>query len=325
VTSAPASTERVAGLVAGLVAALVLVALLVLALLQLDLGRVGVELSRARPAWIIAALLCFAAILPLWAAQWWLLSPPTERRTPGSMLAVVCMTSSVLNTTPMLVGEAAGVWFLASTAGVERAAGVAVLAMDQLLVGLAKVAVLAGASLTLPLPPAMRAGVRVLAAGVIALTAALLVVAWSGERTLQRLTGRLPARLASIARRGAAALAPLRSPLRGGGALLIALLKKGAELLAILAIQRAFGVDLPASSALVVLAALNLATLLPIVPGNAGVYEASVVLAYAWLGVPPERALGMAVVQHACYFVALALPGYRWLAAAAPRSAAAAR
>jgi len=42
------------------------------------------------------------------------------------------------------------------------------------------------------------------------------------------------------------------------------------------------------------------------------------------LGVPTERALGMAVVQHACYFVALALPGYRWLASSASRSAAAA-
>jgi uncharacterized membrane protein YbhN (UPF0104 family) len=61
------------------------------------------------------------------------------------------------------------------------------------------------------------------------------------------------------------------------------------------------------------------------VPGNLGVYEAAVVVAYAWLGVPPERALGIALVQHACYFAALALPGYRWLARRVrDRSAAAA-
>jgi hypothetical protein len=74
-----------------------------------------------------------------------------------------------------------------------------------------------------------------------------------------------------------------------------------------------------------VLAALNLATLLPVVPGSVGLYEAAVVIAYRHLGVNGELALGVAVVQHACYFVALALPGYRWLTRAAlSRSAIAA-
>lgn len=296
------------------VAAVVVAGLLAIAVLRFDLSRVGSELALAQPAWVVAALLCFAAILPLWAVQWWLLAPATERRTLRNMLAVVSMTSSVLNTTPMLVGEAASVWFLASTAGIERAAGVAVLAMDQLLVGVAKVALIAGASLVLPATAVLPAGVQALATGVLALTAALLLAAWLPERTLHRMAARLPARVEPIIIRIAAGLQPLRSPVTGGGALVLALLKKGAELLAILAIQRAFRVDLPASSALVVLAALNLATLLPLVPGNVGIYEASVVLAYTWLGIPAERALGMAVVQHACYFVALALPGYRWLA-----------
>jgi hypothetical protein len=49
------------------------------------------------------------------------------------------------------------------------------------------------------------------------------------------------------------------------------------------------------------------------------------VLAYAYLGVAPERALGIALMQHACYFTALALPGYRWLArGTSARSSAAA-
>jgi glycosyltransferase 2 family protein len=58
-------------------------------------------------------------------------------------------------------------------------------------------------------------------------------------------------------------------------------------------------------------------TLLPLVPGNVGVFEAAVVLALTRFGVGPEQALGVAVVQHLCYFVALALPGL--LAAARAR------
>ena len=96
--------------------------------------------------------------------------------------------------------------------------------------------------------------------------------------------------------------------------LLLALAKKVVEVLAIVCVQRAFGVTLPVTSGILVLAALNLATLLPVVPGNLGVYEAAVVLTYTHLGIPAERALGMAVVQHVCYFAALALPGYAWLA-----------
>ena len=59
---------------------------------------------------------------------------------------------------------------------------------------------------------------------------------------------------------------------------------------------------------------LNLATLLPIVPGNVGVFEAAVVLALTRMGIAPELALGIALVQHLCYFVALAAPGLVWVA-----------
>jgi len=74
-------------------------------------------------------------------------------------------------------------------------------------------------------------------------------------------------------------------------------------------VHRAFGLPGSVAAAVVVLAVLNLATLLPVVPGNVGVFEAAVVLALTRFGVTPELALGVAVVQHLCYFAALALPG----------------
>ncbi len=311
---------------ASAVAIVVVGGLLVTAVNRIDLVRVTSEIARAHLEWIAGALVCYATILPLWATQWLLLAPAAPGRKLRSMLRVVSMTSSVLNTTPFLVGEAAGVFFLASRAGVDRASGLAVLAMDQLLVGLAKIVVLSAAATALPLPPVMRVGMRALALGVAILLITLVGIARVGNTAQLQLAERLPRRVGAIVMRSVGALAPLRSPVRGGGAFVLALLKKGCELLAILAIQHAFGVTLPATSALLVLGALNLATLLPLVPGNAGVFEASVVLAYTWLGVPAERALGIALVQHACYFVALALPGYGWLGrSAALRSAAAAR
>ena len=89
-----------------------------------------------------------------------------------------------------------------------------------------------------------------------------------------------------------------------------------------LCMQRAFGLDLPVGAAVLALAMLNLSTLLPIVPGNIGVYEASVVLAYSRFGVAAERALGLAALQHLCYLLALAAPGVLWAGLrAGPRAA----
>jgi hypothetical protein len=316
-----ASHVRRAIRVAGL---LVVVALLVVALRRLDLARVVAQLGAVRPGWIAGALLCYLAILPLWAWQWRLLAPaprPPFRR----MLGVVAMTSSVLNTVPMLAGEVAGIALLVARAGVSRAVAVSMLAMDQLLVGLAKIVVLMTAAGLLALPRWMWRGAASLATGVALLLLGLAWLAWHGHMLH---VGRLRVssqRLARLLSAASHALAPLRSPARGGSALLLALAKKAVEILAIVCVAHAFGVALPLAGGVLVLAALNLATLLPIVPGGVGLYEAAVVVAYRHLGVSGETALGVAVVQHACYFVALALPGYRWLARAAlSRSAIAA-
>lgn len=295
------------------VSIVVLGTLLVVAMRRFDLSQVVSNLATARPMWVVLAVACFLSILPLWALEWCILAPRDGRPLFIRMLGVIAMTSSVLNTTPMLVGEAAAVVFLVTRADLARAAALSVLAMDQLVLGIAKVSLLVLATWLLALPLWMERGLRGLGLGVALLLVALLAVAW-GERTVTRVAARLPERAGRALHAVAAALAPLRSPWRGGSALALALLKKVAEILAIVCIQRAFGVALPLSSAVLVLAALNLATLLPVVPGNVGVYEAVTVLAYGYMGVDAERALGMALVQHACYFTALALPGYGWFA-----------
>jgi uncharacterized membrane protein YbhN (UPF0104 family) len=298
-----------------LAALAIVAALAVTAARRLSLSRVMTELAVARPAWIALALLGFVTILPLWALQWRVLAPGTPRTPVPTMLGVVAMTSTVLNTAPLLVGEAAGIYFLVAEAGLSRAAALSVLAMDQLFVGVAKLCVLAAAAASVALPPWMARGAQGLAVGVAVLVLIVAAAAWhAGTLTMSAMGRALPPRLARAILTAGAALAPIRSPARSGGALALALAKKFAEALAILCVQRAFGVALAPESALVVLAAVNLATLLPIVPGNLGIYEGAVVLAYSYFGVSPERALGIALVQHACYFAALALPGYRWLA-----------
>jgi uncharacterized membrane protein YbhN (UPF0104 family) len=203
-------------------------------------------------------------------------------------------------------------------------AALSVLAMDQLFVGIAKVIVIVGAALMLPLPGWLAHALPPLAACVALLLAGLFLLATRHERITRSLASVLPEPIARRLPRLGAALAPLRSPARTALLLLLAIAKKGCEWGAIVCVQRAFGIVLPLSSGLLVLAALSVATLLPIMPGSVGIYEAAVVLAYMQMGVGSERALAVALTQHALFFATLALPGFYWILRPADAHASAA-
>ncbi len=90
---------------------------------------------------------------------------------------------------------------------------------------------------------------------------------------------------------------------------------KAMELAAIVAVQHAFGVSLSFAGTVLVLAAVILGTMIPITPGNLGTYEASAFVAYRYLGIAPEVALGLAVVQHLCFIVPSVGVGYAYISA----------
>jgi uncharacterized membrane protein YbhN (UPF0104 family) len=303
------------------IAAIVLTALVFIAVQRLDTARLFAELRSVRVGWIVAALLCYLAILPLWALQWRVLAPQVERNTTRRMFDVVAISSSTHNTTAFMVGEATAIVLLVSQVGLSRSAAVSVIAMDQLLVGIAKLGVLATAASYVTLPGWMANGITGLLVGVVVLLGACLLVAWRHAEMAPWLHANVPPRAAAVIGRVGDTLAPLRSPSRGGGALLLAVAKKAAEVFALLCVQHAFGVQLPFASAILVLAALNLATLVPVIPANLGIFEGAVALTYTYLGVSTEVAVGMAIVSHACYLAALSLPGYGVLARSAVRAA----
>ena len=304
-THPPASIRRSGRLLA----LLALAGLIVVAAQRMDLGRAAAQLTTVRGEWLVLAIACYAAILPLWAWQWRLLSPRASGTRQRDMLGVVALTSSVMNTTPILVGEATAVVLLVTRAGLDRAAALSVLAMDQLLVGVAKLCVFGLAAVVAPLPEWMTRSVLGLLASLLLLGAALVAAAWRHADVEGALAHVVPARIATALGAFARSLEPLRSAARGLPALGLALLKKVAEVAAMACVYQAFGLPEPIAAAVVVLAVLNLATLVKVVPGNVGVFEAAVVLALTRFGVTPELALGVAVVQHLCYFAALALPG----------------
>jgi uncharacterized membrane protein YbhN (UPF0104 family) len=200
-----------------------------------------------------------------------------------------------------------------------------VLALDQLTEAIAKVAVVLLAIIVLPVPDWMQQGALALAGGATLFLTAMIVAARHHEGLARRASGAKPVSLIAFAARWSDRLETLRTPRRFLAALMACFGMKLVEGLAIIATQHALGVDLPASSAILILAAAGFGTIVPLAPGNLGTYEAAVFLAYRWLGVSAGDAVALALVQHLAYLAASIGAGYAVLSLRQIRSFTGAR
>ena len=276
--------------------------------------RAVAMLGAANALWIIVAVALNGAILVLWAAEWRVLAPSSSPVSYGRMFEIVSVTASVLNTIPFFAGETSAFALLVTRGAMPAAAAASVLALDQLLVGVGKVAVIAGAAALATLPMWLRAGVLAFCVAVAVLACVLLVLAhrWDPDRdagVAESRVARMRAFVAGLGRHFDA----LRSAHRTTRAIALALLKKAAELTAILAVQAAFGATPSFAAAFTILAALGLSTIVPVTPANIGVYEATVFAVYRYLGVPTDAALAMAAAQHLCFLLPFVSVGYLML------------
>lgn len=298
-----------------------LVATWAVAALLLWLASRGVDwrgaiatIQRAQPGWLVSAVAANLAILLLWATLWRLVLPRGVRVAWPRMFEIASVTSAIMNTIPALVGHASAVALLVRRGGMPLRTAGAVMTLDQVGEGLSKLAVIAVALMVVDLPDWMRSGAFSVALVVAALVAAVVAVAVLGGSAFgDTRAGRLFAEIRED-------LHAIRSPMRAASALVVALAMKAAEAAAIACVIAALGLDLPFGTAFVVLAATNLATMLPVAPGNVGTYEAGAVAAYRLLGLPPEAALAAAVVQHACFLLPAVGAGAVWLASGSLRT-----
>lgn len=291
---------------------LVLTVALLVALPSLPWRRTLAEVRHAELAWIGVAIIANFAILPLWALEWRVLVPGDARVTFRRMFEVVAVTASVLNSVPFLAGEISAVALLVGRAGLSRGAALSVLAMNQLLVAFAKLSVLAAAAGSAPLTAWLRGGILTLVMVLGGMLACLIPLAHRWSRAQARLLA-VPSRfrilLADVVSWGAH-LDALREGGRAWRGAALAIAKKSAELAAVVAVQMAFGLEPSLVSGLLVLGALALSTMIPVSPADLGVYEATVYAVYRYVGLPPETALGLSVLQHLCFLAPSLATGY---------------
>lgn len=288
-------------------------ALLVYLVRSVDAARAWQLARGVEPLWLLGALASNLLILPCWAQQWRMLLPPLHPVPMTRMLPLVSVMSFLGNTVPAS-GHVSVVVMLAREPGVNHASALSTLSLDQLVEGITKISVLLLASQLLSLPEWMKRATQLLVVVVGVLMVALLLAA---HRQADMIRWRLRSggtsirnRSISFVTRWSHGLESLRSPRRFAAALGSAFAAKGSEALGIIAVQHAFGVVVPPSVSVMVLAAVFIGSIIPAAPANIGTYEAAVVAAYRHAGVAPETALALAVVQHLCVLLSTAGVGY---------------
>ncbi len=283
--------------------------LLYFCLQSIDLNGAWVEFSRADPLWLFVAVFFNACILGVWTALWHLLLPGKLSVPFASVFQANAFMSTSCNTIPFPGGHAVGVMALARRTGVGHTVALSVLALDQLLEGFAKIFVLTLVAFFVPLPERMGQAILIFVV-VIGFFASIMFYLAHKQPQVKEGTSSLMGKVGRFVSRWSAHLEVLRDMRIFSFGLLLAFLMMFFQTLGIWAVQKSLGFDLPFWAPILVMGALNLATVLPITPGSFGIYEGTAFLAYQFCGLAPESALGLALLQHLCFLAPMVGTGY---------------
>jgi phosphatidylinositol alpha-mannosyltransferase len=291
------------------------------AITSLDLSRSLHALTHVRPP-LVAATFALLAVSVMCRAECWYvilrgarISAQISRRVSARATMIGVMVSATL---PGRLGEPARAFVVARHAGGTRSslALVAGTVLAQTLLNMAALVVLASAlvsSITV-----FRGAVWAIALAAAIPFAAVAVIV-TGPRLLDRAARRRTAvgRAAALVRTEVANIrGGLRVFIRPRDALHAGAAQIGAwvlQLLACYALLAAFRIATPSGlgAAAAVLVATNVAAVLPVTPGNVGVFQAACVAALAAYGVDAGRALAYGValqLLEVTTAVALGLP-----------------
>ena len=257
------------------------------------------QITRAHLVFIALALLVIFSILWLNTIQWkWLLSEK-HLLSFRKLFEVVAVCTSVANLIPW--GHTFSIYYLGKNKEVGKTMALSVFTMDQLLGGIAKLPIFLLVSLFTPLPHWLQTSIQVFVISVLVFGLVLFF--------LSHFFRNLESNSHFISK-WAHYLHPLRDWKRASVGLLMMFGIKFCEIVAIYLVQISFNIHLPLWAPLLLVTTTNLATTLPITPGNLGIYHAASIFTYQWLGLNTTEATVLALFHHLVYVIPLIIPGY---------------
>jgi glycosyltransferase 2 family protein len=278
---------------------------------QLDLERLKSQAWQIRTAPVGLALLVYGTALWLSAYEWTLLLPSGVRLPVTRLYGIQAVMSLLQTAVHHFAGQGYAIYQLVRREKLDSPAAVSLIAVDQLAEGFAKLALIVPAVLFFALPGSVGHGAQSLGLGLLVLLAALAVLLLAGRR-LTADTGRAPDKWSAARRLLLAGSQNLRRLIQPRILLLatsLAFSKKLVRALSLLCVQQSLSIPLAWYVPFLVVAAIDLVTMVPLVPGHLGIFEAAVVLVYRSQGLDGDQALLAALLYHGVVLAASALPG----------------
>jgi len=277
-----------------------------------SLKRVLKEIGHANSRWLVAGVLFNFSILFVWTSLWNILLPRNVFVSFGKLFQINTFMSTSCNTLPFPGGHALGLVLFSRLAKIKNSIALSVLAIDQMMEGMVKVIVLALAANFSLLPEQMQKSIQAFILLILIFSMILFYAAYKNPRITinDKTSPTLFFKLKVFISQWAEHLGVLKDYRVFCLGLILALTMMAFQVCGIWAVQKGLGQEVPFWTTILVMAALNLATIFPLTPGNFGIYEATAFLIYQYAGFSSEISLSLAFLQHICFLVPMAGTGY---------------
>ncbi len=280
---------------------------------QFDFHHFWTEIQHAEWGWLLMAFLIPLLIPYLFAIQWRLFISDIRVVSVTCLFEIVSIWLMTINIVPFFGGHATAFFLLNKKGKISKIESLSVLTLDQISEGFSRLAVFAVVGLSVALPFWIKKGVQGVVFLVLIFYIILLVFAFHYRKLkkveLDETKGIMNKWMYHFSQ-WAHSLHVLRSLRKTLLAFLISLGIKGVDVLAILLVQHAFALSLPLWTPFLLIAALSLTTMLPIAPGQLGIFEATVFFVYQYLGIEGNLALILAVFHHIVHVIPFIILGY---------------
>ena len=239
----------------------------------------------------------------------WRLLFAAERRPPLRAVGRAFLIGHLYNNLlPARPGELARALALRREARTSVAEALATTAAERVYDVLALVAFLLCAAPFLPESPHVRTATIVV--GAVTAVALVAAVAFGrSEARLERMVSRIPGLSLDTARRVRSGLVSLRNRRSAAVALVLTVTSWFVLALSAWALLSAFHLELGLAGAALIVAAANLALLVPASPGGVGVFEAATISVLAGFSVDRSESLSYAVALHGLNFFPYVIVG----------------
>ncbi len=279
---------------------------------KIDFSLLWLQIQQIRLGYFILAMLPALCIVALNSLQLKLFLDDFYAVSYARMLRVVAIFSMMVNVVPYYGGHAMMLYLLGEKEKIGKTQTLSLLTLDQITEGFAKLFVFILGAWLFPIPVWLKQGMLSLVLVVISVY--LVLVFWAFRYRSVDLSASLDnnwkGKLKKILVMWSYHLKVLRHARLTLLCILLAILMKCVEAVAIYFVQQSFTTGLGFGHALFLVMVLSVSTALPITPGRIGLYEASGMVVYQNFGIASETALAMGFLIHVAHTMPFVVVGY---------------